>query len=141
MQGEHYGWSQAECDNSFLKELKSICTNLHGKNKSSTRLRRGLTDYLKAMKEKFTKIYEGWKKATENQTTKEEAKRLWGEGKLILSMLLKWSSVKDQLRSCTYGAEIYHKTVMAFGVYHYRVKSKPFCTESCAKKLGNPFQV
>jgi len=37
--GEHYGWSQTECDNSFLKELKSICTNLHGNNTSSTRLR------------------------------------------------------------------------------------------------------
>ena len=85
----------------------------------------------------MSKIYNGWKKATQN-ISKEEANRLWDDAVSIINMIRKWKSMSDELKKCKQGAKIYYKAVDTFGVYAYRSKSEPYCKEQCAETLGKP---
>ena len=93
----------------------------------------------KDLKDSILKIYEGYKKVTQNKTSTEEASRLWRATQVLVKMTVKWPFIRDPLQSCQHGADIYHKTVSSFGIYFYRVKAKDVCNEACAEKLGKPF--
>ena len=123
--------------------MYSICNNTVSENNALGKVFSGYSfDFSKPwkdLKDSILKIYEGYKKVTQNKTSTEEASRLWRATQVLVKMAAKWPFVRDPLQSCQHGADIYHKTVRSFGIYFYRVKAKGVCNEPCAEKLGKPF--
>ena len=86
----------------------------------------------------FQRVWGGYKKATQGGS-KAEAQRIWKECKKILELFKQWMKSTDKVHSCQLGAEMYFGAVRAFGVFVYRHhKVKAFCSDTCAKQLGNP---
>ena len=87
----------------------------------------------------FKRLYDGYKKATENGT-KAEAQRVWDECLKILSVFRQWVKASPGVPKCQLGAQGYYHAVRAFGIYAYRHSHlKGFCKDKCAKDLANPF--
>ena len=105
---------------------------------SSVREKRGIFNVWRDLKESFVKFYEGWKKATSNKSSGAELKRIYSQLKDLAVMIWKWNFTSGDMNKCKDAADIYHKAVETFGVYRYRVQSKNYCDEKCAKDLGKP---
>lgn len=132
--GVSHGWKQEECDKGFKQRMYTLCQNMTSsslKNKRST-------DESSWGKDFFVKMYNGWKKATENSTNTEQAKRLWNEALGIFKLVIKWRAIIDPVNKCEHGADIYYNAVKTFGVFAYRTTKKQNCKETCAKTMGNP---
>jgi len=140
MQGKIYGWTQADCDTGFLNKMKASCSNpLTAANDDIQQNQFISKSVTMSYVELFKRLYEGWKKATSNATSKDEAKRIWNECLEILKLFKKWRSITDTAKRCEYGAEMYFYAVRAFGIYAYRHSAiKDFCKEQCAFRIGNP---
>lgn len=132
-QGQKYSWTQKQCDDSFKKEMHRLC-----EDKYSGYLNNQKSSLFMNLGEIYKKIYNGWKKATENKSSKAEAKRLWREAYTLFKMITKWTFIFNDVKKCKHGADIYHHAVKSFGIYAYRQKSKAHCSEKCAETIGKP---
>lgn len=87
--GVSHGWKQEECDKGFKQRMYTLCQNM---TSSSSKNKRS-TDESSWGKDFFVKMYNGWKKATENSTNTEQAKRLWNEALGIFKLVIKWRAI------------------------------------------------
>jgi hypothetical protein len=89
----------------------------------------------------FKKLYDGWKKATQNATSYEEVLRIWKGAKEVFNLIVNWRSHSHtDLESCKHAAKIFYKTVYHIGIYHYRQTPAYYCQtdDNCAEKIGRP---
>jgi len=120
--------------------MYALCDDSQRQNKfRKRRFLSGLREKYQKLKDLKKQIKRGWEEATKNASSREEVKRISVAMKDIVYLITKYVFRSDPLKKCKLAAEVFHKMVDAFGVYKYRYENKPYCMESCAKKLGNPF--
>ncbi|XP_066930944.1 uncharacterized protein [Clytia hemisphaerica] len=95
-----YNWTQSDCDNGFLNKMKAVCVNQPDQTAFSVyaSTKGKMMSYL----EFFKRIYDGYKKATQNGT-KAEAQRVWDECQKLLSVFRQWIKASQEFRNVYWG--------------------------------------
>ncbi|XP_066915437.1 conodipine-P3-like isoform X2 [Clytia hemisphaerica] len=129
--GKTNNWTRAECDLAFLKDLRNYCN-------TTTQF---ADNNISIEKDKLGRVLQNAvKSANEAGVANQAAFKLNTEALEIFMMVAQWHYIKHMpYKACMHGANIYYKTVRAFGEPSYDKTYELRCTLKCAKKLGNPY--